>query len=301
MENTTLKIDTNAIYNMDCLEGMCGIKDKSIDMILVDPPYGTTACKWDSTLPLNDYIEIKKKKMEFEDFLLYAFKSGMSYDDAVKKFEEEKQMGLWSHYKRIIKDDGAIVIFGAEPFSSVLRDSNMEMYKYDWIWKKNTVDGFFNSKCRPLKTVEMISVFSKKQARAKGDNMVYYPQGLIPANKKVKERRKEGDGHQYFRDSLNDKEYVQEYTNYPTEILEFAKDKEKFHDTQKPVALCEYLIKTYTKEGQVVLDNCMGSGSTIVACLNTNRQYIGFEKNEKVFEVAKKRIGSQLEAGHSEQ
>lgn len=237
---------------MDCLEGMKLITDKSIDCIICDLPYGTTSCKWDSVIP----------------------------------FEP-----LWEQYKRIIKDSGAIVLFGSEPFSTELRHSNLKMYKYDWIWQKNTVDGFFNSKYRPLKTIENISVFSKKQARAKGDNMVYYPQGLIQINKKVIDKRKiDSDGHNYHRNSLDNKEYIQEYTNYPTEILKFDKDIPKLHPTQKPVALIEYLIKTYTNEGDIVLDNCMGSGTTAIAAINTNRHFIGFELNKDYYDIANKRI-----------
>lgn len=238
----------------DCLELMKDIPDKSIDMILCDLPYGTTQCKWDNII----------------------------------SFEL-----LWEQYNRIIKDNGAIVLFGSEPFSSKLRMSNLKNYKYDWIWKKNTVDGFLNAKCRPLKTIENICVFSKKQARAKGDNMKYYPQGLQPIFKKVKDNRKtNADGHKYYRESLKDNNYIQRHTNYPTETLIFNKDKEKLHPTQKPVALLEYLIKTYTNENEVVLDNCMGSGSTGIACINTNRNFIGIELDEKYFNIAKERINN---------
>lgn len=277
----------------DCLKLMKDIPDKSIDMILCDLPYGTTACKWDSIIPFNDYIIIEGKKLNLDELLLYSFKKNQSYKDAVDFFHKNKKLGLWSHYNRIIKSEGAIILFGSEPFSTALRNSNMEMYKYDWIWQKNTVDGFFNSKCRPLKTIENISVFSKKQASAKGDNMVYYPQGLIQIDKKVINKRKnDGDGHNYHRNSLDNKEYIQKYTNYPTEILTFDRDVPKSHPTQKPVALLEYLIKTYTNDNETVLDNCMGSGSTGVACVNTNRNFIGMELDEKYFNIAKERIES---------
>lgn len=220
-------------------------------MILCDLPYGTTACKWDTVIP----------------------------------FEP-----LWEQYNRIIKDNGAIVLFGSEPFSTILRYSNLKMYKYDWIWKKNTVDGFFNAKCRPLKSIENICVFSKKQARAKGDNMKYYPQNLISVFKKVKNNSRENDEHKYYRKSLDGNNYVQNYTNYPIDVLTFDRDNQKLHPTQKPVALLEYLIKTYTNEGETVLDNCMGSGSTGVACMNTGRNFIGIELDPKYFEIASKRI-----------
>lgn len=256
---------------------------------------GTTACKWDVIIPFNDYVLIGKKKMNYDAYLLYAYQKGIAFTDAVAFFERNKKLGLWSHYKRIIKDDGAIVLFGSEPFSTRLRNSNMEMYKYDWIWKKNTVDGFFNSKCRPLKTIENISVFSKKQARAKGDNMKYFPQGLIEVNSvHIDKRKNVNDEHNYYRKSSDNKEYVQQYTNYPTEILEYNRDADKIHPTQKPVELIEYLIKTYTNEGETVLDNCMGSGTTAIACINTNRQFIGFELSEDYYNKATNRVKQHL-------
>ena len=285
------KIELNTIYNMDCLKGMALISDKSIDCIICDLPYGTTACGFDTIIPLNDYVVIGRKKYDREKYVQYAYSHNISYQSAVEYFNTNKQLGLWSHYKRIIRDDGAIVLFGAEPFSTMLRNSNMEMYKYDWIWKKNTVDGFFNSKCRPLKTIENISVFSKKQARAKGDNMRYFPQGLIEVNSVHKESRKNtNDGHSYYRPGTEDKEYIQQYKNYPIEILEYKRDTDKLHPTQKPVALIEYLINTYTRPGETILDNCMGSGSTAIACINTGRNYIGFELDTNYFDASNHRI-----------
>ena len=242
------KID---LYNGDCLEIMKNISDKSVDMILCDLPYGTTACKWDTVIP----------------------------------FEP-----LWEQYKRIIKDSGAIVLFANEPFASQLRMSNIKLYKYDWIWLKNTVDGFLNGKCRPLKKTENILVFSKKQARAGGDNMKYYPQNLIAVNRKITERKRINDEHVFERRSRVGKQYTQQYTNYPINILKYSREPKSIHPTQKPVALLEYLIKTYTNEGETVLDNCMGSGSTGVACVNTNRDFIGIELDKDYFNIAKQRI-----------
>lgn len=228
-----MKID---LKQGDCLELMKDIPDKSIDMILCDLPYGTTACKWDNVIP----------------------------------FEL-----LWEQYKRVIKDDGAIVLFGNEPFSSALRMSNIKNYKYDWVWKKSNVMGFLNAKKRPLKEIENICVFNSK---------IYYPQGL---NKNTKGKNRRGSQ----TDTLGKYKLINEseYTNYPRTILSF-KNERGYHPTQKPVALLEYLIKTYTNEGETVLDNCMGSGSTGVACINTNRNFIGIELDEKYFEIAKNRI-----------
>ena len=229
----------------DCLEKMKDISDKSIDMILCDLPYGTTACKWDVIIP----------------------------------FEP-----LWAQYKRIIKDRGAIVLFGSEPFSSHLRMSNIKNYKYDWIWNKTTFANQMCAKFQPLKIQENISVFSKKKH-------IYHPQGLIEINKITKQGSKITDNN---GGGVRKTEYFQQYTNYPKNILEFKRDLPNVHPTQKPVALMEYLIKTYTLEGETVLDNCMGSGSTGVACINTKRNFIGIEKDDKYFEIAKKRIEEHL-------
>lgn len=229
----------------DCLELMKDIPDKSIDMILCDLPYGTTACKWDNIIP----------------------------------FEP-----LWEQYNRIIKDNGAIVLFGSEPFSSKLRISNTKYYKYDWIWHKTKAQGFLNAKKMPLKNFENIIVFYKKQPN-------YHPQGLISGNynndRPSKVNKSQEDVYGKERNFG-----VSKYGNYPKTIISFSNVSRKghFHPTQKPVELLEYLIKTYTNEGDVVLDNCMGSGSTGVACVNTNRNFIGIELDEKYFEIAKNRI-----------
>jgi site-specific DNA-methyltransferase (adenine-specific) len=215
---------------------MKNIPDGSVDLVLTDPPYGTTACKWDSVIP----------------------------------FEP-----MWEQLSRIIKPNGAICLFGSEPFSSALRMSNIKNYKYDWIWQKSNVMGFLNAKKRPLKEIENISVFNSK---------VYYPQGL-EINEKGKNRR----GKQ--TETLGKYEPINksEYKNYPRTILQF-KSERGFHPTQKPVALFEYLIRTYTNEDETVLDFTMGSGSTGVACVNTNRKFIGIELDEGYFNIAKKRI-----------
>ena len=229
----------------DCLEKMKDIPDKSIDMILCDLPYGTTACKWDTVIP----------------------------------FEP-----LWEQYKRIIKDNGAIVLFGSEPFSSYLRMSNIKQFKYDWIWDKKLAGNGILAKKQPLKIHEIISVFNSK---------TYYPQktkGKFRKKMGLKESQITG-GNSFCNETEND-----EY--YPKSIQEFGIGNlrtGRLHPTQKPVALLEYLIKTYTNENETVLDNCMGSGSTGVACKNLNRNFIGIELDEKYFEVAKKRIEEAIQ------
>jgi len=223
----------------DCLERMKEIPDGSVDMILTDPPYGTTACKWDSIIPLEP---------------------------------------MWEQLKRIIKPNGAIVMTAAQPFTSILVSSNLKMFKYSMYWKKAPI-GFLNSKKRPLVNVEDIAVFSGK---------TYNPQGLIECNKKIKRGEQSiSVGHDGGR--LDATPYTQKYTNYPTQVVEF-KGERGLHPTQKPVALMEYLIKTYTNESETVLDFTMGSGSTGVAAKNLNRKFIGIEMDENYFNIAKDRI-----------
>jgi len=198
---------------------------------------------------------------------------------------------MWEQLKRVTKKNGAIVLFGSQPFTSALVMSNVKMFKYEWVWLKSNKTGHLNGKCRPLKSHELISVFSEAEARAGGKNMNYKPQGLIEINKTVIEKRNDkGVNHNYFRESRNKKEYTQQFTNYPDAFLSFAQDKSKFHPTQKPVALMEYLIKTYTNEEETALDFTMGSGTTGVACKNLNRSFIGIELDATYYEIAKKRI-----------
>jgi len=223
----------------DCLELMKSIPDCSIDAIITDPPYGTTACKWDSVIP----------------------------------FEP-----MWAELKRIIKPNGAIVLFGSEPFSSALRMSNIKNYKYDWVWNKRAFSNQMMAKKQPLRVVENIIVFNSN---------IYIPQGLVRYDKTTRQGSKITDN---LGGGVRDTSYQQKWTNYPRNILEYSKDRPSVHSTQKPVALLEYLIKTYTNEGETVLDFTMGSGSTGVACKNLNRNFIGIELDETYFELAKERI-----------
>lgn len=236
----------------DCLKLMKSIPGKSIDMVLTDPPYGTTACKWDIVIP----------------------------------FEP-----MWEQLKRITKDNGAICLFGSEPFSSHLRLSNLKMFKYDWHWKKSPINGHVNAKLKPLVDHELVSVFSSgKTSNGNKNNMKYYPQELIKINKIVDNRRKKK--HENSMGRKSQRIMIQEWTNYPKQTLDFKSchPHKKLHPTQKPVALLEYLIKTYTLENETVLDFTMGSGSTGVACKNINRNFIGIEKDENYFKIAKDRI-----------
>ena len=228
----------------DCLTGMDRIPSGSIDAIICDLPYGTPQCKWDTTLPFDI---------------------------------------LWSQYKRIIKKNGAIILFGSEPFSSLLRLSNIQWYKYDWVWDKIKGTGFLNAKKQPMRNHEIISVFYKKQC-------TYNPQKTFGHTMKKTFRSKELQTEVY---GMMNKDYYYESTErYPRSIQVFRTDTQNssLHPTQKPVALLEYLIKTYTNENDIVLDNCMGSGTTAVASINTNRQFIGFEIDKKFYDIATKRI-----------
>lgn len=239
----------------DCLDVMSNIQDKSIDLIVCDLPYGTTACSWDNVICPDD---------------------------------------LWLHYERIITDTGAILLFGTEPFSSIMRCSNLKLYKYDWIWVKSRPTCFVQAKNQPLRNYENIMVFSKGAAIHKGQTnrrMTYNPQGLIAHNKMIKQspNTKNTDTCMSFRESQKS-QYVQKFTNYPRQIITFASASKTVHSTQKPVNLLEYLILTYSEERDTVLDNAMGSGSTGEACINTNRDFIGIEINDSYFDIAKNRL-----------
>ncbi|KZR58451.1 DNA-methyltransferase [Pseudobacillus badius] len=232
---------------MDCIEGMKLIEDQSIDMILCDLPYGTTECKWDEIIPFDL---------------------------------------LWAQYERIIKDNGAILLTGSQPFTTKLIASNMRLFRYEWIWKKGKhTTGFQNANRMPLKNHENVLVFYKKLPK-------YSPQDLILLDKPIIRKRgseKESILGNIKKKSLN-KRHMVKYTNYPKSILDFPRESKTFHPTQKPVALFEYLIKTYTAEGEMVLDNCMGSATTAIACINTNRNYIGFEKDQQYWELGNERV-----------
>lgn len=241
----------------DCLERMKEIPDGSVDMVLTDPPYGTTACKWDSIIPLEP---------------------------------------MWEHLKRVIKPNAAVVLFGSEPFSSALRMSNIEMYKYDWYWRKSRPSGFVNAKLKPLKDIEVISVFSEGcTANGSKRNMPYFPQDLERID--VKWQRPsiyiDGDKGVNPARASHKLDRVIEHGSYPRQILDYSNSNRKnVHPTQKPVALMEYLIKTYTNEGETVLDFTMGSGTTGVACKNLNRRFLGIELDKKYFQIAQGRISA---------
>ncbi|NFO57696.1 site-specific DNA-methyltransferase [Clostridium botulinum] len=242
-------LEQNQIYLGDCLELMKDIRDKSIDLILCDLPYGTTKCKWDTVIPLEP---------------------------------------LWKQYNRIIKDSGAIVLFGSQPFTSTLIMSNIKDFRYEIIWEKTMPTLFQHANKRPMLKHENIVVFYKKQP-------TYNPQ----FSEGEPYTRKEGSGNRkvsgFHGNAIKKSEIKNEGKRYPTTILKYSNgNHNRLHPTEKNIELLEWLIKTYTDENEIVLDNCMGSGSTIVACKNTNRNYIGIEKDEHYYNIAYNRINGYI-------
>lgn len=239
-----MEIELNRIYNMDCLEGMKCIPDKSIDCIICDLPYQVTACSWDVIIPFDK---------------------------------------LWEQYNRIIKDNGAILLFGVEPFSSQLRLSNLKNYRYDIIWQKQQATNPFFAKKGIMRIHENISIFYKKQP-------TYNPQFSYGHKNYSSFQSEESTIGEVYGPAKSVHRDCKDGSRYPTSVIKFNTERTKLHPTQKPVALIEYLIKTFTDEGETVLDNCMGSGTTAIACINTNRNYIGFELNKDYFNVSNERI-----------
>lgn len=232
----------------DCLELMGQIPDGSVDMVLCDLPYGTTACKWDSVIP----------------------------------FEP-----LWAHYKRVIKRNGAIVLTASQPFTSVLVGSNMRDFRHEWVWQKNRGSNFASLKTNPFKEHESVIVFSKETI---GFNPVMQERTETGKSRAKYDFKNDGGGEAIGFISGEGRRVIGEL-RHPSSIQKFNTEV-GLHPTQKPVALMEYLIRTYTNEGETVLDNCMGSGTTGVACANTGRGFIGIEQDDKYFNIAKQRIES---------
>ena len=223
----------------DCLKRMDSIDDASVDLVLVDLPYGTTDCAWDSVIP----------------------------------FEP-----LWAQYRRVMKPHGAAIFTASQPFTTAVVNSNRQWFRDEWIWRKNMPTRHLNAKRQPLKDHESVIVFAERAPR-------YFPQGLIEI---VRKRRKERARSEVYRSASRD--YVQTHTNYPRTVLEFDCARNGRHPSEKPVALFEYLIRTYSREGETVLDNTMGSGTTGEAAMNTGRDFIGIEKDPRYFKLASERI-----------
>ena len=250
------------LFQGDCLEVMKGIPDGSVDLVLTDPPYGTTACKWDTVIDL----EL-----------------------------------MWKELKRIIKPSGAIVMTAMQPFTTTLIASAYDMFKYTWVWEKNRCGNYMAAKYKPLKYSEDVVVFGFGAVNTKGGKgggktsrpfLEYNPQNVSPPTDEVKINKNiPTDGVNRYN-KLSNREFKSKGSNYPKDIIKFSLPnvKERLHPTQKPVPLLEYLIKTYTNESETVLDFTMGSGSTGVACKNLNRKFIGIELDETYFNIAKERV-----------
>ena len=260
---------------------------------------GTTACKWDSVIPFNNYIKVQKGKKEIimyeNEWILRELKqTDKNMKQCLNEFKEQSKEGMWQKLNKLIKPNGAIVLFGSEPFSSALRMSNIKNYKYDWKWKKTKAVGFQHSKNKPMKILEDVIVFSNSsighKSQLKDKRMEYNPQGIRPTKEKTVSKTWHGN-MMGARPNQVGKKYIA-YTGFPNELLEFKQPigNKSVHPTQKPVELMEYLIKTYTNENETVLDFTMGSGSTGVACKNTNRDFIGIELDKGYFDIAKERI-----------
>ena len=240
------------LHHGDCLDVMP--KLGTVDAIICDPPYGTTACSWESGIPFD---------------------------------------AMWTNIRRMLKKNGPAVFTASQPFTSALVMSNVEWFKYEWAWVKNRPTNFAHAKNKPMKKHENVLVFSEGttvHATQSPDRMPYFPQGVVSTIAKKVTKRSSEKTDAFFADRPGHGEFSRETTGYPHTILEFRTDQLGLHPTAKPVALMEYLIKTYTNEWDTVLDFTMGSGTTGVACGNTGRKFIGIEKDPKYFEVAKQRI-----------
>lgn len=246
----TIAATIDVIYNEDCLQGMTKLAAGSIDMILCDLPYGTTSNAWDTIIPFD---------------------------------------ALWQQYLRLIRTNGAIVLTSNQRFTFQLYNSRPDLYRYKWVWIKNNATNFINAHHRPMTAYEEVLVFSKASvSNQPGQSMAYYPQGLIPLN--AVNKNSAGQTGNQVHDWNRPEEFIQEYTNYPKDTIKFNMEPKTWHPTQKPVSLFSYLIKTYTQPGELVLDNCMGSGTTAIACMDTDRHYVGFERNTEYFHKALNRI-----------
>jgi site-specific DNA-methyltransferase (adenine-specific) len=256
-------IEINKIHNANCLDIMKEIPDKSIHMILCDLPYGTSASSWDKKLPMDK---------------------------------------LWYEYERIIMPNRAIVLFAQQPFTSLLIASNINLWKYNWIWEKDNGTNFLNSHYCPLKITEDICVFGDGATSyvKKGENLIYNPQFTEGKPYTIKSGQQKGDSA-VVRSGTGGREDIGGYVTesdgkrYPKNLIKFNRDKEKLHPTQKPVALCEFLIRTYSNEGEIILDNCAGSFTTAVACDNTNRNWFCIEKEFSYCNVGLNRVNENRE------
>lgn len=281
----------NKILYGNCLNLLNSVEDKSIDLIFCDLPYGTTKCSWDIPIPLNEHIIINNKVYYKNQYFLYCFLNKIKLDDCVKNWKQYKKLGLWDNYKRIIKDNGCILLFAQTPFDKELGESNKKMLRYEWVWEKPSATGFYNAKKMPMKAHENILVFYSKLP-------TYNPQktyGHKPINS-YNRRAEIQNKTQIYGKIKGDYSGGGETDRYPRSVILFSSDKQKtkldktIYPTQKPLKLIEYFIKTYTNENDLILDNCAGSGTTGIGCENLNRNYILMDNNIEAINLMKKRI-----------
>ena len=288
-----LNLNENLILiNDDCFNVFSEIPSNSIDCIICDLPYGTTKAKWDIPLPLNDYIEVtiknKMKHLSKEEFLLINI-AKVPYNKLIEIWNHNHKKGLWHHYNRIIKDNGAIILFAQSPFDKILGFSNLKNLRYEWIWEKTCATGHLNANKMPMKAHENILVFYKKLP-------VYNPQkttGHKPTNSYFK--RLEVQNNTELYGYMNREIKGGGNTDrFPRSVIKFSTDKQKeySHSTQKPLSIINYLVRTYTNEGDIILDNTMGSGTTGISSLLYNRKFIGIEKEKDIFKKAIFRISN---------
>lgn len=241
------------LYLGDCLDRMSAIPDGSVDLVLCDLPYGTTACSWDAIIPFPE---------------------------------------LWASYWRVLAPNAAVVLTATQPFTTALISSQIDAFKYTWVWEKSRPSGFAQAKNMPLKAHEDICVFSKGvtvHASQSARRMPYNPQGLVELAEPITYEKKSWSDSSFSKRPSH-KAYQQTITGYPRSVLKHPSESGTVHPTQKPLSLMEYLVRTYTNDGETVLDNCMGSGTTGVACANTGRKFIGIERDKDYFDIARKRI-----------
>ncbi len=294
-----MEIIPNNIYKGNCLEVMDFIPDNSVDMVLCDLPYGTTIAKWDIVIPFNKYIINDKGKFIYEnEFLLEQFKNNKGYQYNKDKFDLESKDGLWQHYERITKENSPIILFGSEPFTSLLISSNLKMFKYRITWDKVAVTGHLNANKMPMQQVEDICVFYKKPPK-------YFPQFQQKTEENLKDFVAKFTGKEQNNNIYGNAKARELSENFdkrfPTNLVRFnAKSNEcngrnRIHPTQKLLELLEYLIETYSEKYDVILDNTCGVGSSLIAAKNKNRKYIGIEQDQKYFDLAVERINKTKE------
>jgi site-specific DNA-methyltransferase (adenine-specific) len=297
-------LELNKFYNVDSLgnSGMNKIKDKSIDIVFADLPFGTTQNKWDSVIPLNDYIEIttfqktknKTSKLGYKDYLLFCYENDISKKDSKDYWKKLHKQGLWTHYDRILKDDGVVLLCAQKPFDTMLHNSNIKNFRYEWIWEKTNATGFQNAKKMPMKAHENVLVFYKtlpyynpiktKGHTRKVSSAISKSKASIPKNY---------NAHTAFQD-------YDSTERYPRSVLKFSRDTQflQIHPTQKPVEFYEYFIRTYCRAGAIVLDNCSGSGGLGIACDNIGDiSFICMEKDQEhgYFKKSKERFNLNRE------